>query len=173
MVWFGLFAPARTPKAIVESMNRKTNAVLAVPSVKESFAKLGIEGGRRPPELLAAKVAIGNAEVGEHRARKEHPHRSVIRRASARTGRTPATRRKSACQHPSARCISAYSCSGPATTRPDGARKGAATSSCQLAGDGVDCADRRARKIRPVLHLRWAGDGSRRSSFVPQLASSR
>jgi tripartite-type tricarboxylate transporter receptor subunit TctC len=56
MVWFGLFAPAGTPKAIVETMNRKTNAVLALPGVKEGFAKLGIEGVGGPPEVLAAKV---------------------------------------------------------------------------------------------------------------------
>ena len=56
MVWFGLFAPAGTPKAIVETMNRKTNAVLDLPSIKEGFAKLGIEGVGGPPEVLAAKV---------------------------------------------------------------------------------------------------------------------
>ena len=40
----GLFAPAKTPKSVVALINRKANAVLAMPSVKESFAKLGIEG---------------------------------------------------------------------------------------------------------------------------------
>jgi tripartite-type tricarboxylate transporter receptor subunit TctC len=56
MVWFGLFAPAGTPKSAVDLVNRKANAVLASSSVKESFAKLGIEGVGGPPDLLAAKV---------------------------------------------------------------------------------------------------------------------
>jgi tripartite-type tricarboxylate transporter receptor subunit TctC len=56
MVWFGLFAPAGTPKSAVELVNRKTNAVLALSSVKESFAKLGIEGAGGAPDALAAKV---------------------------------------------------------------------------------------------------------------------
>jgi len=33
MVWFGLFAPAGTPKAAVDVINAKTNAVLALPRV--------------------------------------------------------------------------------------------------------------------------------------------
>jgi tripartite-type tricarboxylate transporter receptor subunit TctC len=37
-------------------VNRKTNAVLALSSVKESFAKLGIEGAGGAPDVLAAKV---------------------------------------------------------------------------------------------------------------------
>jgi tripartite-type tricarboxylate transporter receptor subunit TctC len=56
MVWFGLFAPAATPKAIVETVNRKTNAVLAMESVREGFTKLGVEVVGGTPEVLAAKV---------------------------------------------------------------------------------------------------------------------
>jgi len=43
MVWFGLFAPAGTPKPAVELLNRKMNAVLATPRVKEALEKLGVE----------------------------------------------------------------------------------------------------------------------------------
>ena len=55
-VWFGLFAPAGTPKAAVDLINRKTNEVLAMPVVKERFAQLGIEGVGGSPDVLAAKV---------------------------------------------------------------------------------------------------------------------
>jgi len=55
-VWFGLFAPANTPKAIVDLVNRKTNAVLTQPRVRESFIKLGIEAAGGGPDLLAGKV---------------------------------------------------------------------------------------------------------------------
>jgi tripartite-type tricarboxylate transporter receptor subunit TctC len=54
--WFGFFAPAKTPSAVVELINRKTNNVLAMASVKESFAKLGIESAGGTPEALANKV---------------------------------------------------------------------------------------------------------------------
>jgi tripartite-type tricarboxylate transporter receptor subunit TctC len=54
--WFGFFAPARTPKAVVDLINRKANAVLAMAIVKENFVKLGIEGAGGTPEMLADKV---------------------------------------------------------------------------------------------------------------------
>jgi tripartite-type tricarboxylate transporter receptor subunit TctC len=56
MVWFGLFAPAGTPKPIVETVNRKTNAVLASPRVKEGLEKLGIEPVGGGADVLAGKV---------------------------------------------------------------------------------------------------------------------
>jgi tripartite-type tricarboxylate transporter receptor subunit TctC len=56
MVWFGLFAPAGTPKPIVEIVNRKTNAVLASPRVKEGLEKLGIEPVGGGADVLAGKV---------------------------------------------------------------------------------------------------------------------
>ena len=56
MVWFGLFAPAATPKAVVDLLNQKANAALGAPGVKESLAKLGIEAVGGSPEALANKV---------------------------------------------------------------------------------------------------------------------
>jgi tripartite-type tricarboxylate transporter receptor subunit TctC len=56
MVWFGLFAPAGTPKPVVDLINRKVNAVLAAQEIKQRFAKLGIEAVGGGPEVLAAKV---------------------------------------------------------------------------------------------------------------------
>jgi tripartite-type tricarboxylate transporter receptor subunit TctC len=56
MVWFGLFAPAGTPKPAVELLNRKMNAVLATPRVKEALEKLGVEPVGGGPDALAAKV---------------------------------------------------------------------------------------------------------------------
>jgi len=56
VVWFGLFAPAKTPPAVVELINRKVNEVLAMPTIKDSFAKLGIEGVGGTSDALAARV---------------------------------------------------------------------------------------------------------------------
>jgi tripartite-type tricarboxylate transporter receptor subunit TctC len=55
-VWFGLFAPAGTPKAALDKVNSKMNAVLATPQVKESFAKLGFEARGGGPDVLATRV---------------------------------------------------------------------------------------------------------------------
>lgn len=41
--WVGLLAPANTPPAIIERLQRETAAVLAMPEVRERFAALGIE----------------------------------------------------------------------------------------------------------------------------------
>jgi tripartite-type tricarboxylate transporter receptor subunit TctC len=55
-VWFGLFAPAGTPKVAVELLNRKVNDVLALPEIREGFLKVGNEPVGGAPEVLAAKV---------------------------------------------------------------------------------------------------------------------
>ena len=62
MVWFGLFAPAGTPKPVVELLNRKTNAVLASPRVKEGLEKLGVEPVGGGADVLAGKV---QSELGK------------------------------------------------------------------------------------------------------------
>lgn len=41
--WVGILAPARTPKAIVERLQKELAAVLQTPFVKERYAVLGIE----------------------------------------------------------------------------------------------------------------------------------
>ncbi len=55
-VWFGLFAPAGTPKAVVDLLNSKVNAALAPPEVREGFLKVGNEPAGGGPDVLAAKV---------------------------------------------------------------------------------------------------------------------
>jgi tripartite-type tricarboxylate transporter receptor subunit TctC len=62
MVWFGLFAPAGTPKPVVELLNSKANAVLASPRVKESLEKLGVEPVGGGADVLASKV---QSELGK------------------------------------------------------------------------------------------------------------
>ena len=41
--WVGVFAPAKTPRAIVDKLQRELAAVLAMPEVRERYAVLGIE----------------------------------------------------------------------------------------------------------------------------------
>ena len=56
MVWFGLFAPAGTPRPVVELLNRKINETLGAPEVRKSLEKLGIDAVGGAPDVLAAKV---------------------------------------------------------------------------------------------------------------------
>lgn len=43
--WFAMYAPARTPAAQVDEINRALNRALANPEVRERFASLGLEVG--------------------------------------------------------------------------------------------------------------------------------
>jgi tripartite-type tricarboxylate transporter receptor subunit TctC len=41
--WFAVVAPPQTPPEIVEFLNREINAVLAMPEVKQAFAKIAVQ----------------------------------------------------------------------------------------------------------------------------------
>ena len=52
--WFAMYAPAKTPPAVIEAFNRALNKALAQPEVLDRFAKLGLEaGGGSPADLTA------------------------------------------------------------------------------------------------------------------------
>ena len=56
-VWNGLAAPAGTPRAVIDQLNREINAVLAMPDVQQQFLDLGITArGGRPEDLAAIMV---------------------------------------------------------------------------------------------------------------------
>ena len=52
-------APAKTPRAIVDKLNREINAVLADPKVKQRLAELGSE------PLTGSPAEIGKLLTGE------------------------------------------------------------------------------------------------------------
>ena len=54
--WYGLFAPAKAPQAVIDTVNTKLNAVLALPQAKESFAKMGFDPAGGAPDVLTKKV---------------------------------------------------------------------------------------------------------------------
>jgi tripartite-type tricarboxylate transporter receptor subunit TctC len=51
-VWFGVVAPAATPKDAVARLNAEINRILALPDVKERFGQSGIEIVGGPPEVF-------------------------------------------------------------------------------------------------------------------------
>jgi putative tricarboxylic transport membrane protein len=51
--WNGVFAPKGTPKEIIAAMGKAMHEVLALPEVKEKFAKVGVAAqGSTPEELM-------------------------------------------------------------------------------------------------------------------------
>jgi tripartite-type tricarboxylate transporter receptor subunit TctC len=64
--WVGLWAPAATPRPIVDELNRATNAALGSPQMKDSMARLGIAaslGSVKDFEAFIADEAPRWAEI--------------------------------------------------------------------------------------------------------------
>jgi tripartite-type tricarboxylate transporter receptor subunit TctC len=54
IVWYGVFAPARTPKAIVTKLNTELVKTLNLPEIRERMAEQGAEPAPTTPEAFAA-----------------------------------------------------------------------------------------------------------------------
>jgi tripartite-type tricarboxylate transporter receptor subunit TctC len=63
-LWFGMWAPAGTPAAVVQKLNAAVNAIVQEPQVREQFAKLGIQPSPMKPEEFARFV---RAEIGVYK----------------------------------------------------------------------------------------------------------
>jgi tripartite-type tricarboxylate transporter receptor subunit TctC len=59
--WNGIAAPAKTPRAIIERLNREVNAALADPDIRQKFQNFGIDARGGSPEdlrdLLASEIS--------------------------------------------------------------------------------------------------------------------
>jgi tripartite-type tricarboxylate transporter receptor subunit TctC len=54
--WFAITAPAGTPPAVIAKMNADVNSLLALPEIKESMAKMGVDPAGGKPEKLDVLV---------------------------------------------------------------------------------------------------------------------
>jgi tripartite-type tricarboxylate transporter receptor subunit TctC len=63
--WVGVFAPAKTPRAIVDKLQREIAAVLQTDKVKERYAVLGIEPVGNTPEQFTEQIKADLARWGE------------------------------------------------------------------------------------------------------------
>ena len=52
--WNGIAAPAKTPRPVIDRLNKEINAVLALPDVKQRFDELGVIPQGGTPEELGA-----------------------------------------------------------------------------------------------------------------------
>jgi tripartite-type tricarboxylate transporter receptor subunit TctC len=55
-VWFGLFVPTGTPKAVIERLSRSANAAIQSAEVRAAFATQGIDPLGSTPEEFATYV---------------------------------------------------------------------------------------------------------------------
>ncbi len=62
--WYGVFAPAGTPRPIVDFLNAEVLRILALPDVKERFSGLGAEPTPSTPEWFAAVMAADAEKWG-------------------------------------------------------------------------------------------------------------
>ncbi len=64
LVWFGMAAPAKTPRAIIDKLNAESNRILALPDVKRRLDELGLEVQGGSPEQFAAFVRKEAERIG-------------------------------------------------------------------------------------------------------------
>ena len=64
-VWFGLFAPAQTPKAIITKINRDVVAALQLPEAKTALLAQGAESVPTTPDEFAAFLKKEIAKWGK------------------------------------------------------------------------------------------------------------
>jgi tripartite-type tricarboxylate transporter receptor subunit TctC len=65
-VWFGLLAPAATPPAIVEKLNRDIVRALQSPELKEKLAQQGADVTTSTPDEFHALIQDETALGGGH-----------------------------------------------------------------------------------------------------------
>jgi len=62
--WFGMVAPAKTPKAVLAKLSREIASALEMPDVKERLKKLGADAAPSSPEAFDAQI---RSEVAKFR----------------------------------------------------------------------------------------------------------
>lgn len=63
--WVAVLAPAKTPRPVIDKLNRELNAVLADPAIVEKLATLGIASTPGTPEALAKQIADDLEKYGK------------------------------------------------------------------------------------------------------------
>ncbi len=63
LLWIGLVTTARTPRDLVEKLNREVNRILQLPDVKQRFDQLGIDAEGGTPEQFEKFIAVQAEQV--------------------------------------------------------------------------------------------------------------
>jgi tripartite-type tricarboxylate transporter receptor subunit TctC len=62
--WVGILAPAKTPRPVIEKLNKELNALLSSPDTVERLAKLGIVATPGTPEQFGEQMKADLAKYG-------------------------------------------------------------------------------------------------------------
>ena len=82
----GLFAPAGTPRDIVNRINAEVNAIIATPEVQERWTQMGIDRVEQTPEQFAAWLARESDKWALLIRSRRHQARMTQRRRHNRRG---------------------------------------------------------------------------------------
>src|SRR5258706_412197 len=63
--WVAVLAPAKTPRAVIEKLNRELNATLADPAIFDKLAALGIVATPGSPEALSGRMRADLVKYGK------------------------------------------------------------------------------------------------------------
>ncbi len=73
--WNGIAAPAKTPRPVIERLNREVNAAVAAPEVRKRLDELGVEARAGTPEalreLLVSEIAKWKAVIERAKIEKQ------------------------------------------------------------------------------------------------------
>src|SRR5215831_18504432 len=73
--WNAVAAPAKTPKPVLERLNREVNAAVAAPAVRKRLAELGVEARAGTPQalhdLLVSEIAKWKAVIERAKIEKQ------------------------------------------------------------------------------------------------------
>src|SRR5258706_14218993 len=59
--WNGVAAPLRTPKAVIDRLNREINAAVAAPEVRQRLQDLGVDAQGTTHNVLRDQLAVATA----------------------------------------------------------------------------------------------------------------
>ena len=63
--WAGLYAPARTPPAVIERLNREVDEVLKIATVRDALARAGALPGGGAPAAFVAFIEQDRAKISK------------------------------------------------------------------------------------------------------------
>lgn len=63
--WVAILAPAKTPRAVIEKLNKELNAVLSDPAIVQKLGTLGVVATPGSPEKLAEQIRVDLDKYGK------------------------------------------------------------------------------------------------------------
>jgi tripartite-type tricarboxylate transporter receptor subunit TctC len=65
IAWWGMLAPAKTPRAVIDRLNREVRAILEIPEVKRNMIDQGMDPAAGEPEQFATLIREDMEKWGE------------------------------------------------------------------------------------------------------------